>query len=191
MPGETGLSRVLETFPAFRMPRSPSTKRLRALLAQLAVRPSPEKIAAAASLLAEHVAARAKPDMAIGALFRHNAPTFPADLKQTVREEALALLRARATRVEPDHVASDVDHDDGWFLVHEAAPRLRLQERTLRDRLKQWRYRQMYGWPRWDGYQWLVPALAVKSSHTAAFLASLPEREPLPHLLPDWCERQP
>lgn len=173
------------------MPRAKSTHQLRASLAQVAVAPSPDLITATAQLLADHVASRPQPDMAVGALFRHNAPSLSPDLKQTIREEALAIIRARSAAAERQCLASHVEEDGGWLVVHEAAPRLRLQERTLLERLKQWQYRRMYGWPRWDGHRWLMPALAADSSRAAAFLASQPARDPLEDLLPEWCERQP
>lgn len=173
------------------MPRLPEIARLREKIARLSTTASQDELAATAGLLAEHVASRPQPDMAIGALFRHNAPAgLSEEVKERVRGEALAIL-ARSAEARRQVGAAEQDLEGGWLLVHEAAPRLRLQERTLLERLKRWQHRQRLGWPRWDGHRWLIPAPAVDSARAVQFLTTAPEREPLPHLLPDWCERQP
>lgn len=62
---------------------------------------------------------------------------------------------------------------------------------TLRDRLRQWQYRQRYGWPQWDGHEWRIAPAVLDSKTAAAFLAAQPLLESIPHLLPAWCDRQP
>ena len=90
-----------------------------------------------------------------------------------------------------ERAAEQIDErDGGWLFTWEAAPRLRVQEKTLRERLAKWEQRQALGWPVWDGHQWRIPAWAVDSTRCSVLLATLPSREPLPHLLPDWCDRQ-
>lgn len=174
------------------MRRQKSTAPLRALLADLTPASPREAIASISELLADLVESRTHPDMAIGALFRHNAPnTLDRSVLETVREEALALLdQRRATGTQLAAAAQIDERDGGWLFTWEAAPRLRVQEKTLRERLAKWEQRQSLGWPVWDGHQWRIPAWAVDSTRSAALLATLPAREPLPHLLPEWCERQ-
>ena len=78
-----------------------------------------------------------------------------------------------------------------WIDIAEAARILNLQRATLTDRLKQCKYRQLYGWPFWDGHQWWFSSRAVDPATRAEFLATLPAREPIAHvvMLPEWCER--
>ncbi len=79
-----------------------------------------------------------------------------------------------------------------WLNIAAAAGVLGLQRTTLTERLRQVRYRYMYGWPYWDGHAWSFSSAALDPASRAEFMARLPKQEPDAHvaMLPDWCERQ-
>ncbi len=76
--------------------------------------------------------------------------------------------------------------------ISEAAMVLGLQRETLTERVKQAKYRYLYGWPFWDGHQWWFSTPAIDPAARAEFLARLPKHEPDAHvaMLPSWCSLQ-
>lgn len=75
--------------------------------------------------------------------------------------------------------------------IGEAARRLNVSVKTLAARLREVRYRRLYGWPWWDGHQWSFAPAAVDPVARPSFMATLPEHEAAAHvaMLPPWCER--
>src|SRR5690348_2873372 len=79
--------------PAPLPPMSPLNRShvLREVLTRLGECPTPDGIAAAAKLFADRIADRRQPEMALAALFRHNAPESLGNLtRSTLRDETLA-----------------------------------------------------------------------------------------------------
>jgi hypothetical protein len=68
-----------------------------------------------------------------------------------------------------------------------------LGPQTLLERLREPRFRRLYGWPWWDGHQWSFSPDALDPARRAQHLSMLPDLEPTAHvaMLPPWCERKP
>lgn len=169
---------------------SSKARSLRALILSLPTEPSEAELAPVVEVIAADAAPAKYPDKAIGALLRHNAASLRRHVRDRIRVAARDAVFQQRNALAASAVVMPVRPDGEWLTVREAAPRLRIHEGTLYERLKDPEHRRRLGYPRWDGHQWLISSLAVDPATAAAFLATLPDGEPLLELLPPWCIRQ-
>lgn len=162
---------------------------LRAVLAALPQNPTDADLAPAAAELASACRERAQPRKSLALYLRNAADAAPAGVLQSLSANVIELLERGAA--EP--AAAPPRITGPWADISEAAAALRTRRQTLLDRVKLVRYRRLYGWVFWDGHQWWFPVAALDSTTRAAYMATLPSKEPPAHvaMLPDWCEREP
>lgn len=167
-----------------------SARSLRALIHALRPEPTEAELASVVELIAAEAVAARYPDKAIGALLRHNSASLHRHVRDRIRDAARDAVFRQRSAVATAAATVPARTDGEWLTVREAAPRLRVHEDTLYERLKDPDHRRRLGYPRWDGHQWLIPSLAVNPATAAAFLATVPREEPQQELLPPWCIRQ-
>jgi len=172
-------------------PTMPSATRQQLLRLTAALPPVPTDpdLQPVITLLAD-VASRAPKRAAasVKALLRHGCSPAVSARTQT-RLGELALLELGRARPAAENLPSR-SFLGSWYTVGQAAGRIEVRVDTLLRRLEQFDHRRRLGYPQWDGYQWRFSSLAVEPETSAAFLATLPEHEPLEDLLPDWCVRE-
>jgi hypothetical protein len=80
-----------------------------------------------------------------------------------------------------------------WLTEVQAAERLDRSLRHVRSWLTTVSGRYSLGWPWYDGRRWYVAEPAINPTTRAAYMATLPSREPLAHVarLPVWCSSDP
>lgn len=166
------------------MPRVPDFKdRLSAL---------PEDVTTAeleplARELADRCSAESYPKKSIAAVLRHARKVAPDTTVEAIRELAETALAER----EGEEETNSPPLAETFVGIGEAARRLQISVKTLADRLREVRYRRLYGWPWWDGHQWNFSPVALDTARRAAHAATLPWDEPAAHvaLLPSWCQK--
>lgn len=166
------------------MPRLPD---FRARLADL-----PDDVTAAdlqplAIELVQRCSAEAYPKMSIAAVLRHARKDAPA-CTVSLLAELVEAVQAEQEDTEPTASAPVVE---GFVGLGEASRRLKVSPAKLKERLREVKFRRLYGWPWWDGHQWSFSPAALDPVDRAATMATLPYDEPAAYLalLPDWCER--
>ena len=164
--------------------------RLHDLKARLTALPEDAAISDLQPLAAELVqrcSAESYPRKSVSAFLRHARPH--------VAEPAMSVfagLAEAALEDEQEAPTSPAPAIAEPFLgIGEAARRLNVSVKTMAERLREVRYRRLYGWPWWDGHQWSFSPAAVDPVARPGFMATLPENEPAAHvaMLPSWCER--
>lgn len=169
---------------------------LKGMLADLSDGSDAATEASAVQTLVDRIVDRSRPEMALAALMRWNAPeTMPPARREALRErvrEALAARRREGVDV-PEGAARGQGPGGSWLTVDDVVRDYltHLRAATLLERLRTWEGRRRLGYPQWDGYRWLISSLAVDPATATEYLAAQPAREPLADLLPPWCERQP
>jgi hypothetical protein len=167
------------------MPRNPS---LRSRLADLPDNPTAAELKPIARGLARSCAAERYPQKSLAATLRHLRPLVTDSMLATLGEIARTELEdsSPASHSTPPQLA------EGFIGLAEASRRLNLAPNTLLERLREPRFRKLYGWPWWDGHQWTFSPDAVDPALRAQHLATLPDHEPSAHvdMLPPWCERE-
>ena len=142
------------------------------------------EIESVAQAIADRCRSAPRPLKSLGAVLRHQRAILPAELFERLETSATSALRAVTT--EPA-LACAIAHP--FIGIGEAARRLGVSAKTLAERLRDPRYRRLYGWPWWDGHQWFFSPDALDPAERAKHIAALPEREPAAHaaMLPVWC----
>jgi hypothetical protein len=152
--------------------------------------PNPGLIEFAACLLAQLAARKGRgAPKSIALSIRNHFADAPKDVQERVRARAkelvaLELPEAPLDVLSPEQRLADAAPD--WTL-RRAAAHLDVHPRTLEQRLRDPRYRRLYGWPWNDGRQWWFRSAALDSRTSARVMAELPEEEPF-HLLPGHCD---
>lgn len=166
------------------MPRLPD---FRARLADLPDDPTAADLQPLAIELVERCSAEAYPKMSIAAALRHARKAAP-ESTVSLLAELVDAIQAEQENTEPSPPAPVVE---GFLRLGEASRRLKVSAKMLKERLREVRFRRLYGWPWWDGHQWWFSPAALDPMERAANMASLPYDEPAAYLamLPPWCER--
>lgn len=144
-------------------------------------------LAPAADTLAQACRERDQPKKSLASFVRSAKADVPAQMLDRIHELTIERIdRMVFETPKPARLPTGT-----WIDIADAARILNLQRGTLTDRLKQRKYRHLYGWPFWDGHQWWFSSSAVDPATRAEFLATLPAQEPMAHvvMLPEWCER--
>jgi len=144
-------------------------------------------LAPAADALAKACRERDQPKKSLASFVRSAKADVPPQMLDRIHE----LTIERIDRIVVASPAPAKSPSGVWLDIAGAAGILNLRRATLTDRLKQYKYRQLYGWPFWDGHQWWFSSMAVDPATRAESLATLPAREPIAHaaMLPEWCEQ--
>jgi hypothetical protein len=168
------------------MPRNPS---LRPRLAALPDHPTADELKPIARELARSCAAEQYPQKSLSATLRHLRPLVTDATLSALTE----LARTELSDSSPASHATPPQPAEGFIGLAEASRRVNLAPTTLLERLREPRFRRLYGWPWWDGHQWTFSPDAVDPARRAQHLATLPDHEPSAHvdMLPPWCEREP
>lgn len=174
------------TFPVPRLPM-PRLPDFHERLAALPEDPTPADLQPLADLVAERCGAERYPAKSVAAVFRHACGAAPSTTLSALRQlvdSALATEERADQAVRPARV-------EGFIGIAEAARRQGISVKVMADRLKEVKYRYLYGWPWWDGHQWWASPAAFDPMQRAVYMAALPETEPAAHvaMLPPWCAR--
>lgn len=167
------------------MPRLPD---FRTRLAKVSENPSTADLQPFADELAQRCAAERYPLKSVAAVLRHARAVVPeatVSLLSELVQHALTDSRGEVPHEEPPL--------EPFLGIGEASRRLAISPKTLHERLREVRYRRLYGWAWWDGHQWCFSPAAIDPLLRAQYMAALPDTEPNAHaaMLPPWCDRHP
>jgi hypothetical protein len=159
----------------------------RARLADLPVDVTPADLQPLAIELVERCSVEAYPKMSVAAVLRHARRVAP-EATVSILSELVDALQVEQEEAEPPAAAPVVE---GFIGLGEASRRLKVSPKVLKERLREVKFRRLYGWPWWDGHQWWFSPAALDSMQRAAHMEHLPYNEPAAYLdmLPPWCER--
>lgn len=162
--------------------------RILPLLRQLAA-PSATAADLEAAVLAitDRAAVRSHPLKAAAALLRTHRGS--AGLTEPLETALMARVAAwhRARQREASPISSTPAAE--YCGEARAAAILGISEAVLRTQLGDPLRRRAYGYPEWDGSEFRFALAALRPETKHAFIAALPEREPLDEMLPEWCRR--
>lgn len=167
------------------MPRLPD---FRARLAAVPEDATPADLAPLAAELAMRCSAERYPRKSVAAALRHAHSLAPEATVEALRKAVESVIEEQDG--ENDVPVAEVS--EPFLGIAEAARRLNLSVKTLTERLREVRYRRLYGWPWWDGHQWNFSPAPLDPTGRATYMASLPLEEPAAHtvMLPPWCARE-
>jgi hypothetical protein len=167
------------------MPRLPDFK---ARLAALPEDPTRECIEPLAADLAARCASESYPRKSVAAVLRHAKSVCAESTVAALREMVFAAL-SESSELAPIRNPPVIAPFIG---IAEAARRLGITVKTLSERVREVRYRWLYGWPFWDDHQWNFSPDALDPALHAQHTATVPNQEPAAHvaMLPPWCLRQ-
>ena len=150
----------------------------------LAEEASHHDIEPVAHAIADRCRSALHPLKSLGAVLRHQRGFVSDELLNRLGASAASAIRA-------DAIVSAVTHPTAlpFIGIGEAARRLGVSAKSLAERLRDPRYRRLYGWPWWDGHQWFFSPAALDPAERSKHLDDLPYREPAAHaaMLPAWC----
>lgn len=136
--------------------------------------------------LVERCSVESYPKMSIAAALRHARKVAP---KSTVSllGELVDSVQAQQEEADQPRLEAVVE---GFIGLGEASRRLKVSAKKLKERVREVKYRRLYGWPWWDGHQWWFSPAALDPKQRAAQMATLPYDEPRAYVdvLPSWCE---
>jgi hypothetical protein len=159
----------------------------RARLAELPDDATPADLQSLATELVERCSAEAYPKMSIAAALRHARRDTPRSTIALLSGLVEGLLAEQEENKEPAAAPAV----EGFIGLGEASRRLKISAKSLKERLREVKFRRLYGWPWWDGHQWWFSPAALDPIQRAAYMAQLPFDEPATHqdMLPPWCQR--
>lgn len=159
-----------------------------ALLTALPKCPSPDDLTPVVEALARACAQRTQPRKSLAMHVRNAKDAASDSILREVSERVTQLLD-RGAAITPVLTRPVIG---AWVDISDAAIVLGLHRETLTERVKQPKYRYLYGWPFWDGHQWWFSTPAIDPTTRVEVLARLPKHEPDAHaaMLPLWCSRQ-
>ncbi len=146
-------------------------------LATCGKHPSDAQLLAFAEEVARKSASKRLPETSAAAYLRHAR----SSLSQKSHTRLCDLVREAQSTLSPAIALPRVESP--YCLPAEAAAILRINTRTLLERLKHRIWRQFYGWACFDGHHWQIPRAAILPETRAAFLAAQPNEEPFAHVL--------
>jgi hypothetical protein len=166
------------------MPRLPD---FRARLAALPDDTTTSDLHPLATELVARCSAESYPKKSISAALRHARAVAPESIILLLAELVEAVQAEQETAEQP----AALPPVEAFVGLGEASRRLKVSAQVLKERLREVKFRRLYGWPWWDGHQWWFSAAALDPMQRAVHMATLPHDEPPAHvaMLPPWCER--
>jgi hypothetical protein len=159
----------------------------RARLANVPDDATPADLQSLATELVERCSGEAYPKKSVAAALRHARKDARESTVSLLGELVEGLLAEQQENNEPV-AAPGVE---GFIGLGEASRRLKISVRALKERLRDVKFRRLYGWPWWDAHQWWFSPAALDPIQRAAYMAQLPFDEPATYqaMLPPWCQR--